>query len=80
MSTHVAEILSHWYRSQKYMVKWGKAISSSLTAFNGISQGGLIFVALYNVYTDELYDLLPEANVTSHIAGQCLNHFITLMI
>ena len=71
---YIVEILSYWYASQVYVVRWGKTFSSGFTVTNGIRQGGLISPILYNVYTDELNDMLKQSNLGCHVAGVCVNH------
>ena len=71
---YIAQLLVYWHSTQKYVVKWGNALSSGLKVSNGIRQGGLISPVLYNVYTDSLSDLLHRTKIGFHIGCECVNH------
>ena len=55
-------------------MRWRKTFCSGLTVTNGIRQGGLISPILYNVYADELNDMLKQSKLGCHFAGVCVNH------
>jgi hypothetical protein len=56
------------------MVKFNSVCSESFTVKNGVRQGGILSPILFNVYMNDLSDMLNNSNVGCKINGQSLNH------
>ena len=63
-----------WYTHQKMCIRWGNAISTSLTVSNDIKQGGIISPILFNVDIYGLSVLLKSSNIWVQIEHPFLNH------
>ena len=53
-------------------VKWGSTMSSKFQVTNGVRQGGVLSPLLFDVYVNELSELLNE----SGIGGTLINHML----
>ena len=69
---YLVQVLSFWYFSQEYVVRWGSTVPSAFSFSNGIRQGGLLSPSLFNVYTDQLNSQLEDTKIWCQIAGVCL--------
>ena len=65
----------HSYCNQKMRIKWNVAISDSFDTSNGVKQGGVLSLLLFNVYLDELISLLREQGVGCHMNGMFVGDF-----
>ena len=43
-----------WYSKQEMCIKWGQSTSSCFTVSNGVRQGGILSLHLFDVYVDDL--------------------------
>ena len=68
------KLLLFWYSSQQICVRWGNCTSSFFTVTNGVRQGGILSPTLYNVYVDDLSNLLNQCNVGCTVFNHCFNH------
>ena len=73
MDPFLVKLLRAWYKSQRFHVRWGNALSTGFYVSNGVRQGGIISPHLFNVYTDGLSTLLDQSGVGCHYLGS-LNH------
>ena len=55
---YIMRILCYWYAHQTMCVRWGSSISSSFRVSNGVRQGGILSPHLFNVYVDDLSQIL----------------------
>ena len=55
--------LIYTYVNQQCAVKWNGAISSNFSIANGVRQGAVISPVLFNVYMDQIFNILKESNV-----------------
>ena len=51
---YIVRLLVFWYSHQQMFVKWGNVTSSVFTVSNGVRQGGVLSLYLFNVYMDGL--------------------------
>ena len=49
-------------------------MSDALTVTNGVHQGRILSPSFFNVYMDNLSDLLNKCNVGCYINSKCINH------
>ena len=69
----LVRLLLFWFRNQEFLVKWGNSRSRPFNCANGIRQGGQLSPLFYNVYIDQLSELLRVANVGCYIGEQSVN-------
>ena len=50
---YLGMIMCSWYQHQEMPVKWGHCISNSFNVYNGVRQGGFLFLPLFNIYSLE---------------------------
>lgn len=62
-------ILLYSYMKQTCIVKWGTSKSNSFTIGNGVRQGAVISPVLFNVYMNDLFDILRESGLGCDIDG-----------
>ena len=72
----VTRLLSVWYSTQCFAVKWNSVISDVFYVTNGVRQGGILSPILFNIYIDDLSCRLNNSGIGCHINGKCLNHII----
>ena len=51
-------------------------ISNTFSTSNGVKQGGVLSPILFNVYLDELFEMLSEQGLGCHLHGQFVGAFI----
>ena len=61
---------------QQMRVKCNGTTSNTFSTSNGVKQGGVISLILFNVYINELILLLSEQGVGCHLHGQFVSAFI----
>ena len=71
----IVRLLSYWYNTQLFYVKWADKISCDFKTTNGVRQGGILSPRLFSLYIDELSGRLSTSNVCCFIDGTCMNHF-----
>ena len=55
------------YSNQLCHLKWGDETSASFSISNGVKQGGVISPLLFSLYIDELFLLLKQSGLGSHV-------------
>ena len=55
-------------------IRWGNTFSTSFCVSNGVKQGGIISLVLFNVYMDDLSCVLNRSNIGGRIGGEIVNH------
>ncbi len=71
----IVRLLSYWYESQQFSVKWANCTSSYFNTCNGVRQGGILSPRLFSLYLDDLSILLRNSQVGCYIDSTCTNHF-----
>ena len=54
-------------------VRWGIATTSFLVS-NGVKQGGILSLVLFNVYMDQISIKLNRSGIGGDIGGHLINH------
>ena len=67
--------LMNTYCKQQMRVKWNGTISSTFSTCNGVKQGGVLSLILFNVYIDELIEMLSKQRLGCHLHGQFVGAF-----
>ena len=70
----IIRLLIYWYGNQCFMVQWDGSISMPFNVSNGVRQGGILSPYLFNVYTNDLSDMLNSAGVGCFINDMWINH------
>lgn len=70
----IVKLLSVWYCTQSFSVKWSNIISTSFKVQNGVRQGGILSPRLFNVFIDELSDEMNTSGYGCHLNNQSYNH------
>jgi len=73
---YIVKLLSAWYSTQHYCIRWGGLLSDEFAVTNGVRQGGILSPALFNVYIHDLDKKLSDQGIGCHINGLCVNHLI----
>ena len=55
-------------------VRWGHCISNGFNVTNGVRQGGVLSLQLFNVYIDGLSDILNKSTIGGTLGGKPINH------
>lgn len=76
MPNIVVRLLITWYSHQRFIVKWGNALSEYFNVTNGVRQGGILSPHLFNTYIDDLSYALTKSQVGCFINTVCVNHIV----
>ena len=57
-------------------VKWGSTMSSKFQVTNGVRQGGVLSPLLFDVYVNELSELLNKSGIGGNLGGTLINHML----
>ena len=72
----IIRILSYWYSNQTMCVRWSSKTSLHFTVSNGVRQGSLLSPYLFNVYMDDLSDILNSTPIGCYIGKSLFNHLM----
>ena len=66
-------------------VRWGTTTSTQFTVVNGVKQGRIIYLILFNMYMDDLIIALNSSGIERYVVDVFLNrscyaHDLCLMI
>ena len=70
----IVRLYVYWYTSQTFVVKWCDHLSSPFTSSNGLRQGGVLSPLYFNVFVEDLSQILLQSKVGCHINGELVNH------
>ena len=70
---YLVMILCYWYQKQEMTVRWGACISDSFKVTNGVHQGGILSLQLFNISIDGLSDILNKFSIGGSIGGKRIN-------
>ena len=73
---YLVKVLCYWYQHQSMYVKWGSTLSSKFQVTNGVRQGGVLSPLLFNVYVNELSELLNKSGIGGNMGGTIINHML----
>ena len=65
--------LYRWYKSTTATVRWNGSISSTFCITKGMRQGSLLSPTLFNVFMDELLDILKSTNTGARVFDLTIN-------
>lgn len=70
----IVRLLYFWYSNQLFMIRWGGCISKPFYVTNGVRQGGILSPSFFNIYLDELSQILND-NLSGCMINSCrINH------
>ena len=69
-------ILCYWYQKQETTVRWGACISEKFNLTKGVRQGGILSPQLFNIYIDDLSDILNKSPIGGSIGGNLVSESI----
>ena len=72
----LVKALCYWYQHQSKYVKWGSTLYSKFQVTNGVRQRGVISPLLFNVYVNELSELLSKSGIVGIMGGTIINHML----
>ena len=55
------DVVMNWYSKLKSVVRWNGVCSSAFKVICGVRQGGILSPILFNLYVDELIELLRDS-------------------
>jgi hypothetical protein len=70
----IVRLLSTWYSTQTFVVKWCNQSSKPFNVSNGVRQGGILSPTLFNIYMDDLSKKLAHLGVGCKINNVSVNH------
>ena len=73
---YLVKLLCYWYQHQSMYVKWGSTMSSKFQVTNGVRQGGVLSPLLFDVYVNELSELLNKSGIGGNLSGTLINHML----
>ena len=73
---YLVKLLCYWYQHQSMYVKWGSTMSSKFQVTNGVRQGGVLSPLLFDVYVNELSELLGKSGIRGNLSGTIINHML----
>ena len=73
---YLVRILIFWYSNQKMCVRWGNTMSKGFKVSNGVRQGGILSPYLFNIYLDDLSNILRKQYAGCKIADRIINHLL----
>ena len=71
--------LKSWYSNlfgELLYVKWGSTLSSKFQTTNGVRQGGVLSPLLFDVYVNELSELLNKSGIRRNLGGTIIDHML----
>ena len=73
---YIARLLMFWYAHQTRCVSWGSSVSSKFTVSNGVRQGRILSLFLFNEYMDDLSVNLKECPTGCIAGGTIVKHLM----
>jgi len=70
----IIRFIMAWYCSQQFTVRWGNTLSLPFSVCNGVRQGGILSPQLFNIYINDLSDVLNSSKVGCIMNGTICNH------
>ena len=71
---YLVRILVFWYSNQTMCVRWGNMMSKGFKVTNGVRQVGILSPYLFNIYMDDLSQILSKKYAGCKIASRIINH------
>ena len=71
--------LKSWYSNlfgELLYDKWVSTLSSKFQATNGVRQGGVLSPLLFDVYVNELSELLNKSAIRRNLGGTIIDHML----
>ena len=63
------KVLCYWYQHQSKYVKWSSTLSSKFKVTNDVRHGGVLSPLLFNVYVNELSELLYKSGIGGNMGA-----------
>ena len=76
VNLQIIRLLLFWYSNQRFCVRWGRIYSTSFLVSNGVRQGGIMSPILFNVYMDDLSNILNKSGLGCHLGGVSVNNLL----
>ncbi len=72
----IIRLFIYWFRTQRFVVRWGSSISKSFPVLTSVRQGGILSGNFFSIYLEDLSKRLNATDVGCRIGGTIFNHAI----
>ena len=71
----ILRIIKNMYTLNNSKIKWSNAQSEKFFIRNGVKQGGILSLKLFDIYLDSLLTELRNSKIGCHVGNVCFNSF-----
>ena len=76
MAAIYVRFLMCWYCTQEFTIRWCNKFSAPFTVSNGVRQGSILSPLLFNIYLNDLSDILNKCKVGCIVNDVLINHLM----
>ena len=69
LSSCVINTIANWYFMLSSVVRWNGVYSSQFRVGCGVRQGGILSPLLFNIYIDDLIDILSKSGYSCYVSN-----------
>jgi len=72
----IVSLFLYWFRTQRFVVRWGETLSSSFPVLTSVRQGGVCSAPFFALYLNDLSVQLTASGIGCRIGSTVFNHAI----